>query len=180
MVQLGETGGEFAGTGAGSRNHNEGSGCFDVGVSTVAFIGNDGGNICRITFSKGVEVGFDFVIFELAGEIFGFFLAAEESDDDGADIEAAGAEKFDKAENFGFVGNHMVGANFGMFDGIGVDTEDNFSFVFEFLEKSDFEVGEEAGEGAGSVLIVDEFAAEFEVKFVKHFDAFFDFLLLNF
>ncbi len=35
----------------------------------------------------------------------------------------------------------MVGANFGMFDGVGVDAKDDFGVVFEFLEESNFEVG---------------------------------------
>ena len=102
-----------------------------------------------------MEVGFDFVIFELAGKILGFFLTFEKSDDDGTDIEAAGAEEFDEAEDFGFVGNHVVGADFGVFDGVGVDAENDFGVVFEFLEEANLKVGEETREGAGGVLIVD-------------------------
>ena len=30
------------------------------------------------------------------------------------------------------------------------------------------------------MLIIDEFATEFEIELVEHFDAFFDFFLLNF
>ncbi len=180
MVELRETGGEFAGARAGSRNDDEGSGCLDIRIGAVAFVGNDGGDIGGVAFGEGVKVGFDFVIFELAGEIFGFFLTVEEGDDDGADVEAAGAKEFDEAENFGLIGDHMVGADFGVFDGVGIDAEDDFGFILEFLKETDFEVGEETGKGAGSVLVVDELTAEFEVEFVEHFDAFFDFLLLDF
>ena len=74
----------------------------------------------------------------------------------------------------------MVGADLGVFDSVGIDTEDDFSIVFEFLEEFDFKVGEEARESAGGVLIVDELATEFEVEFVEHFDAAFDLSLLNF
>ena len=74
----------------------------------------------------------------------------------------------------------MVGTDFGMFDGICVDAENDFGLVFEFLEEFNFEIWIEARKGAGGVLVVDEFATEFEVEFVEHFDAFFDFFLLNF
>ena len=45
-----------------------------------------------------------------------------------------GAEKFDEAKDFGFVGNHMISANFGVFDGVGVDAKDDFGFILEFLK----------------------------------------------
>ena len=73
----------------------------------------------------------------------------------------------------------MVGTDFGVFDGVCVNAEDNFGVVFEFLEELNLEVGEEAGESAGGVLVVDEFTAKFEVEFVEHFDALGDFFLLN-
>ena len=127
-----------------------------------------------------MEVGLDFVCLEFAGEIFGFLLAVEESDDDRTDIETATTEKFDKAEDFGLVRNHVVGANLGMFNGVSINTENNFGVVFEFLKKLNLEVGKKTRESAGGVLVVDEFAAEFEVEFVEHFDAASDFLLLDF
>ncbi len=54
----------------------------------------------------------------------------------------------------------MVGADFGVLDGACIDTENNFGIVFEFLEKPDFEVGEESWERTRSVLVVDELAAK--------------------
>ena len=75
MVELGEAGGEFAGAGAGGGNDDERPGGFDVRIGTVAFVGNNSGNIGGVAFGEGVEVGFDFVIFELLGKICGFLLA---------------------------------------------------------------------------------------------------------
>ena len=74
----------------------------------------------------------------------------------------------------------MVGADFGVFDGARIDAEDDFGVVFEFLEEFNLEIGEEAGKGAGGVLVVDEFATEFEVEFVEHFNTLGDFLFLDF
>jgi hypothetical protein len=48
------------------------------------------------------------------------------------------------------------------------------------LQESDLEVWEKAGESACGVLIVDEFTTEFEIEFIKHGDALFDFFLLDF
>lgn len=134
MVELGKAGGEFAGAGTGGRNDDEGSCGLDVWIGAVAFVGDNGGDVGGVAFGEGVEIGVDLVILQLAGEIFGFFLAFEHGDNDGADVEAAGAEEFDEAEDFGLVGNHVVGANFGVFDGVGVDAKDDFGVVFEFLE----------------------------------------------
>ena len=145
MIELRKAGGEFARARTGCGNDNKRTGGFDVRIGAVTFVGNNGGYVGGIAFGEGMEVSFDFVILELAGEIFGFFLAVKQCDDYRTDVKTAGAEKFDETKYFGFVGNHVVGTDFGMFYGIGVDTEDDFGFVFEFLEELDFEVGQKAG-----------------------------------
>ena len=81
-----------------------------------------------------MEIGLDVVVFETVGEILGFFLAIEKSNDYGANIEAFGAEEFNKANDFGLVRDHVVGTDFGFLDSIAVDTENNLGIVFELLE----------------------------------------------
>lgn len=127
-----------------------------------------------------MEIGGDLVIFEALSKILSFFLAVKESNDDRTNIKTFSTEEFDKTDDFSFVGNEVVGADFGVLDGARVDAENDFGLVFEFLKKLDFEVGGEAGQSTGGVLIVDELATEFEVELVKHFDAFLDFLFLDF
>ena len=158
-----KTSGELARTRTWSRDDDKWFGGLDVGIGAVAFVGNNRINIGRITFGERVKIGFDFVVFEFVGEIFGFFLTIEKCDYDRTDIELFGTKKFDEADNFGFIGNHMVGTNFGFFDGIGVDAKNDFGVVFEFLKKSDFEIGEKARKSASGVLVVDEFAAKFDI-----------------
>lgn len=107
-----------------------------------------------------MEIWLDMVIFELLGEILGFLLAIEEGNDNGVYRDAFVAEELDKAQDLGLVGNHVVGADFGLLDSIGIDTKNDLGVVFEFLEETDFEVGEESWERASGVLVVDELAAK--------------------
>ena len=130
VVELGETSSEFARSGARSGNDDDGFFGFDEGVFAVAFFADDGFDVGWVTFGRGVDVGGDFVIFEFFDEFLDFFLAGIEGDDDTVDFDVFGTEKFDEAEDLGFVGNHAVGADFGLFDGVGVDTEEDFGVVF--------------------------------------------------
>ena len=141
MVELRQRSSELAGAWTGSRDDDERFGGFDIGVGTIACIGNNSVNISGVAFGERMEINFDFVIFEFVGKIFGFFLTIKKGDDDRANIEIFGAQEFDEADDFGFVGNHVIGADFGFFDGVSVDAKDDFGDVFEFLEKTDFEIG---------------------------------------
>ena len=127
-----------------------------------------------------MKIWLDVVVFELLGEILGFLLAIEEGNDNGVYCDAFVAEELDKAQDLGLVGNHVVGADFGVLDGISINTENNFGIVFEFLEEPNFEVGEESWERTRSVLVVDELAAKLQIELVEHLDALFDFLFLDF
>ena len=51
----------------------------------------------------------------------------------------------------------MVGTNFGIFNGICIDAKDDFGVVFEFLEKPNFEIGEEAGKRYGVKYLFADF-----------------------
>lgn len=43
------------------------------------------------------------------------------------------------------------------------------------MKETNFEIGSKTGQNTGGVVVVDEFAAEFKVEFIKNFDALFDF-----
>ena len=74
----------------------------------------------------------------------------------------------------------MIGADFGVFDSISVDTENDFGVIFEFLKEADFKIGEKTWECACGMLVVDEFTTKLKVEFIKHSNALFDFLFLDF
>ena len=74
----------------------------------------------------------------------------------------------------------MVGADFGLLNSVSINTEDYLGVVLEFLEKSDFKIGEESWERTSGVLVVDELAAKLQIELIEHFDALFDFLFLDF
>ena len=140
MIELGKGSGELAGAGARCRNYDKRTSGLDVGIGAVAFFADDGINVGRIAFGKSMEISFDFVILEAVSKIFGLFLTFKKRDDDRTDVEALASQKFDEAEDFGFVRNEVIGADFGFFNGVRVNTKNDFGLVFEFLEEFDFKI----------------------------------------
>ncbi len=173
MIELGEGGGAFAGAGTWGGNNDERFGGFNVRVGAITFIRNDGVYVGRIALSEGVNIGGNIIIFKAFNEFFDFFLAVVKSNDDVIDSNITAAEELDKADNFGFVRDDAVGADFGFFDIAGVNTENNFHVFFEFLDEADFKVRFEAWQDASGVVIVDKFAAKFDIEFVEELDSFF-------
>ena len=127
-----------------------------------------------------MKIRCDVVIFEFFGKISRLFLAIIKCDHDGAHINTFGAKKFNEAQNFGFIGNHMVGTNFGLFNSVSIDAKNYFSIFFEFLKEANFKIRQETRQSARGVLIVNQFSAKFQIEFIKHFDATLDFFLLDF
>ena len=74
----------------------------------------------------------------------------------------------------------MIGTDFGFFDSISIDAQNNLSVVFEFLEETNLEVWEKSGESASCMLVIYQFATKLDIEFVEHLNTFFDFLFLDF
>lgn len=106
-------------------------------------------------------------------------MAIVEGDDDVIYSDVAAAEKFDEADDFGLVRDDAVGTDFGFFDIAGIDAEDDFDIVTKFLDEANFEIWLKAWEDTGGVVVVYEFAAKFDVEFVKEGDALLDTLFLE-
>ena len=126
MIELGKTGGELAAFGAWGSDDNNWFGGFYVRIFAVAFFANDGFDVGWITFGWFVNIGGDFIVFELFDKFLDFFLAGEKSDDHIVDFEIMSTEKFNKTKNLGFIRDHAVGADFRIFDIITINAEDDF------------------------------------------------------
>jgi hypothetical protein len=67
-----------------------------------------------------------------------------------------------KTEDVLIVGDAQILADFGFFDRLRVDDDDDFGFVLHLEKKLKFAVGLKARQNPGSMVIIEELAAEFE------------------
>ncbi len=81
-----------------------------------------------------------------------------------ADVQSQRAERVDQAQAVVIVGDAKVAAHLVFFNVAGVDGDDDLHIVAQLLEHADLAVGLEAGQHARGVIIVEQLAAEFQIK----------------
>ena len=154
MIKLRKGSSKLAGAWARSRHHHQFFCGFNIWIGAVAFVGNNRINVGRIAFCESVEVWFDAVVFKFFSKIFSLFLTIKQSNNNRIYGKAFAAQKFNQAQYFGFVRNHVVSANFTFFNRVGINAKNHLGLIFEFLEKTNLEVWQKARNRACSVLIV--------------------------
>ena len=131
----------------------------------------------RIAIDEIVDIGLDAHALEADAEIVGGMLAVVMGDDDAAHHEATGDELAAKAEDILVVGDAEVSTHLVLNYVLSTDDDDDFNLVADFAEHAQFAVRLETGEHAAGVVVVEEFATEFEVEFaLELLDAFLDVL----
>ena len=165
VVELREAGGHLAAAGAWGRDDDEGTCGLDVVVLAKAFVRGDEGDVVRIAVDEVVDVGGDAHAFQTAAELVGRALVVVVGDDDRADHEVALHELVAQTEHVLVVGDAEVGTHLVAFDVVGADDDDDFQLVAQLAEHAQFGVGQKSGQHTCGVVVVEEFAAQFEVEF---------------
>ena len=165
VVELGETGCHLAAARAGSGHNDQRSRGFDVLVSAVAVLTYNEGNVGRIAVNRVVAIHLDAHGLELCLELIRCGGIA--GDDNGADVETGVPEGLNEAEHIDIVGDAEIAAYLIFFDIRRGDGDDDFRLVRELQQHAKLAVRLKARENAGSVVVVEEFAAEFQIEFVS-------------
>ena len=71
MVELAEAGCKFATRGTGSRDNDDGTSGFDVGVCAVSFVGNNGIDVVGVALGELVDIDLFTHAFKLITEDIG-------------------------------------------------------------------------------------------------------------
>jgi hypothetical protein len=91
-------------------------------------------------------------------------LLAVLCDDDAADVKTDAAEYVDEAERIEIVGDAKVAAALILFDVACGDDDHDLCAIAKLIEHLDLAVGMKSGEYTGSMIVVEELAAEFKIK----------------
>ncbi len=122
-------------------------------------------------------VSLDAQALEAFTECDGTGLAVEVRDDHGIDFQVTALEFLAEAQYVHIVGDAQVVADLVLLDVDGGDDDDDLHFIAQLHQHLELAVRLETRQHAAGVEIVEQFAAEFHVKFVPEMrNAFFDVL----
>jgi hypothetical protein len=177
VVKLREADSHFAAAGAWGGNDDERTGSLDVIVLAEAIVTGNKGNVVRIAVDEVVYVGLDAHALKAHTEIISGMLSVVMSNDYAAYHKAARDELATQAEDILVVGDTEVGAHLILYYILSADNDYNLYLVADFAEHTKLRVRLKAWKNATGVVIVEEFATEFEVEFaLELLDAFLDVL----
>ena len=80
-------------------------------------------------------------------------------------IQPEAPKHVDQPDHVPVIGNPQIPPNLVLFDVVGVDGDDHLHLIFQLQEHPQLAVRLETGEHPGSVVVVVELAAEFQIQF---------------
>ena len=169
VVELRQTHGQFAAARARRRHHNQRPRRLDILVFAVALVRHNKLNVVWVAIDFVVAVRRDSQLFQPLFEPNGCGLVVEFCQANAAHHQPHAVELVNQAQNVLVVGYAIVGADFVRFDIFGVDSHHNLDFILEFQQHLHFRVGMEARQHTRCVIVVEQLAADFQIKFVAEF-----------
>ena len=180
LVQLAKAYCHLSAAGAGSRDNYQRLGCFYVVVLTEAFVRINKGYVVGVAFNCVVIVHLDVHVLQALAVSICACLAVVVGYDNTVDAKAAGDKLIPKAQYIYVVGDSKVAAYLVLFNIYRTDDDYNLCVVLHLHQHLKLAVRLKAGKNAAGMEVVEEFSAEFHVKFVAEFgDALLDVLRLN-
>ena len=166
LIKLGEADGHLAASRSGGSYHYQWAGGLDIIILPVALIAYDVGYIGRISGDNVMPVHLDAQLFQTVLEQDRAFLAAELGNDDAAYIEAVLAVYAHQPEHIGVIGDSKIPTYLILLNIFRTYYNDNLGLVGKLLEHPKLAVRLESRKNPGSMVIIEEFAAEFKIKLV--------------
>ena len=174
LINLGKAGCHLAGAGAGGSDDNKLAGGLNVLVASVAIAAENQRNVGGISLNHIVKIAADAELLEALAEVIRSRLPGIFGDHDAADIEAAVLKGFLQTESVIVVRDAEIAANLVLLDGICTDDNDDFRLVLKLLQHLELDVRGEAGKDPGCVVVIEQLAAEFQIKLPEMGHAFLD------
>src|SRR5690554_1917196 len=122
MVNISKTGGKFATTRSGAGYNYNGFCCFNIWICSITFITYNGINICRISFSRGVEVNFNSSSFQFVLKSFGRWLLLITGYNNCSNFNIPFSEIIYCFQGIHIIGNAKIGSDFFSFNITCMDT----------------------------------------------------------
>ena len=164
VVELGEAGGHLPAAGAGSRHHHKGAAGFNIVVFPQPLVADDVGHVGGVAGNGIVPVAADSQMFQPVEEGVRRSLPAVAGQHHAAYIQSHVPEDVNEPEDILVVGDAQIPPDFVFFNVPGIDGNDDFHVVLQLLKHPDLAVRRKARQHPGSVIIVKQLAAEFQIQ----------------
>jgi len=166
VVQLAQAGGQLAASRSRTGDHDQRFLGFDVGVGPVTVAADDPLRVGRVALGRAVSIHGDPAPLELVLELDGAGLFVEPRDHHAAQFDPPIAQVVDQLHRVRVVGDAEVRPHLLAFDGPGMDAQQDLGLVLQLRQQTHFDVGIEARQHAGCVVVKQQLAAELQVQFV--------------
>ena len=105
-------------------------------------------------------------VFETALEYPRRGLPFEARNDDAGYADASSRELVDQSEDLGIVGRAEIGAYLFTLHVAGIEADNDLSLVSEVFQKAHLDIGIKAGKASCRMIVENQLAAKFEIKFI--------------
>ena len=164
LVQLAQTDRHFAASGAGRGDNDQRTAGFHIFVAAKSVVADDLLHVVGITLDGKMPEYPDAQIFQPLLEQNRVVLVVPAGHDHAAHIQADAAEGVDQPQHVRVIGDAQIAPHFAFFDVVGVDGDDQLGLILQIQQHPHLAVRQKAGKHPGSVIIVEELAAEFHVE----------------
>ena len=165
VVELREADCHLSATRTRGCDDDEGTCGLEIFVATEAVGRSDDIDVARITFDEVLIMCTDAHALKTFAESLGTGLTIVVGDDHAADVEATAFELAAQTKHVLVVGDAEVGAHLVLLDVGGADDNNDLGRIGELAQHSQLAVGLETGQDARGMMVVEEFATQFEVEF---------------
>ena len=166
MVQLGQADGHFAAAGAGSRDNDQWALGFDVIIFAVTVIAHNASHIVGVASNFVMAEGTDVQLIQAALKSFHFRRSGIHGDAHAANKQTHALERVNQAQNVLVIGDAVIAAHFVADDVLGADHNHDFGLGFQLQQHLKFGIRLEARQHAGSMIVIKQLAAKFQVELV--------------
>ena len=169
MVKLRQAGRHLAAARAGGRYNHQRTRGFYIIVLAVAIITDDMLHIMRIAFNRIMIINLNIQSLQLILEAFDGFLASVLRNNNAAYIQALSAVSLHQTQHVQIIGQAEVMTHLVIFNIVGIYGNNHFCLVCQLQEHLQLTVRSKARQHAGSMIIIEQLAAEFQIKLIAKF-----------
>ena len=166
MVELGEAGGHLAAAGSGGSHNHQGLGGFDIIILAVALVADDQRHVAGIAVNGIVAVHADSHVLQLVLKQIRAGLPGIMCDDHASHIQALIRKRLDEAEDINVIGDPEIRADLIFFNIRSADDYHNLRLIGELQKHRKLAVRRKARKDARCVIIVKQFASEFQIELI--------------
>ena len=164
VVELAEAGGHLPAAGPGGGDHHQGTAGLDVVVAAIALVADDEVHVVGIPGDGIVAVRLDAQDLQALEEGVRPGLAAVLGHYHATHVQVHSPEHVDEPQYILLVGDAQIAPDLVLLDVPGADGHHDLHVVPQLLEHTDLAVRLEPRQHPGSVVVVKEFSAKFQVE----------------